>query len=82
MQVPIATMMSTTGASFILMFLATSAASTFSRLWRSKRRSSYSSRANALTTRIEEKTSATIEASSLSFLRTSRDVVLMRRVKA
>ncbi len=81
-QVPVATMMSTTGASFILMFRAARAASTFSRLWRSKRSSSYSSRAKALTTRIDEKTSATIDTSSLSFFRTSRDVFLMRRVKA
>jgi transposase len=61
---------------------ARSDASTFSRLWRSKRRSSWSSRAKALTTRIEEKTSSTIEASSLSVRRTSREAVLIRRVNA
>ena len=34
-----------------------------------------------MTTRIDEKTSSTIDTSSLSFFLTSRDAFLMRRVK-
>ena len=59
---------STSGDSLALTLRARSVASTLARLWRSSRRSSKSSRANALTIRAEEIDSWTTEASSLSLL--------------
>ena len=78
-QVPTATMMSTSGASVAFTLRARNVRSTVSWLSRSRRRSSKSSRANAFTRRTEAIDSCTTDASSLSFLLTSRAVCLMRR---
>ena len=56
-QVPTATMISTIGESLAFRPRARSAISTPSRLSSSSRRCSYSSRANAFTTRIDDSTS-------------------------
>ncbi len=78
--VPIATRISTSGASFAFMLRARSAMSTLSRLCSSNLCCSNSSRANARMTRIDEKLSCRTETISPSFFLTSRDACLIRRV--